>query len=423
MNPDLDRLRPYPFERLRALLADVAPAALPGIALTVGEPKHAPPAVALEALAGALGDVGRYPTVRGSARFRESVGAWLDRRFGLGDPAELAERHVLPVAGTREGLFAIAQTLLDPTARRRSVLMPNPFYRIYEGAALMGGGVPELYPIGDDADADLDAIDGAAWSRCRMVYVCTPGNPTGAVASREALGRLVLRAQEHGFTVVSDECYGEIYREAAGPPPGLLEAARAVGVDDFRHCLSFHSLSKRSNLPGLRSGFVAGDARILARFLEYRTYHGATLPGFVEAASVAAWGDEAHVRANRAAYDAKYAAVAEALAPHLDVPVPPGGFYLWPRVPIDDETLVRRLLAEANVRAVPGSYLARDAASLPVDGRGEAPAGPSGGAPANPGERRLRLALVAPHDDCAEAARRIAAVLSGDTDYLRERAA
>ena len=400
MNPDLDRLQPYPFERLRALLADVRPADLPGVGLTVGEPRHGAPAVALDALTGALGSVERYPTSRGSASLREAVGAWLDRRFGLGDPEALAERHVLPVAGTREGLFSIAQTLLDRTARRRSVLMPNPFYQIYEGAALMGGGTPELYPIGDDADADIDRIDDASWARCAMVYVCTPGNPTGAVMSEAALGRLVLRAQEHDFAIVSDECYGEIYRESAGPPPGLLRAARSVGVDDFRRCLSFHSLSKRSNLPGLRSGFVAGDATLLARFLEYRTYHGCTLPGFVEAASAAAWGDEEHVVANRAAYDAKYDSVVGWLSPHLDVRTPPGGFYLWPRVPVDDEALTVRLLSEANVRVVPGRYLARDA----ID--------PATGTAANPGEGRLRLALVAPPDDCTEAARRIAAVLT-----------
>ena len=387
------------------------PADLPAIALTIGEPQRAAPPAALEALAGALGSLERYPTVRGSAALRAGLAAWLDRRFGLGDVEGLAERHVLPVAGTREGLFAIAQTLLDRTARRRSVLMPNPFYQIYEGAALMGGGVPELYPIGDDADADLDAIDEAAWARCAMVYVCTPGNPTGAVASEAALGRLVVRAQEHGFAVVCDECYGEIYREAAGPPPGLLQAARAVGVDDFRRCLSFHSLSKRSNLPGLRSGFVAGDAELLARFLEYRTYHGCTLSGAVEAASLAAWADEAHVADNRAAYDASFAGAVDALRPALDARVPPGGFYLWPRVPVDDEALTRRLLAEANVRAVPGSYLARDA----VD--------PATGRAVNPGERRLRLALVAPPDDCAEAARRVAAVLADSSHPAHARTA
>ncbi len=400
MNPDLDRLQPYPFERLRSLLADVAPADLPGISLTIGEPRHPAPPLVLDALQGALGSIERYPTSRGSDGLRESIASWLANRFELGtlDARTLSERHVLPVAGTREGLFSIAQVLLDPTAAKRSVLMPNPFYQIYEGAALLGGGTPELYAIGEDADADIDAIDAAAWARCAMVYVCTPGNPTGAVLSREALGRLVLRAQEHGFTIVSDECYGEIYREAAGPPAGLLEAARAVGVDDFRGCLSFHSLSKRSNLPGLRSGFVAGDAALLTRFLEYRTYHGCTLPGFVEAASAAAWSDESHVAANRAAYDAKYAAVVERLSPHLDVPVPPGGFYLWPRVPMDDEALTVRLLGEANVRVVPGSYLAREA--------------PGRGPTSNPGARRLRLALVASVDDCTEAAGRIARTLA-----------
>ena len=405
MNPDLDRLQPYPFARLRALLADVVPATLPGIALTIGEPKHAAPPLVLEALAGALDTVERYPTTRGSDALRGAIAEWLARRFDLGDAETLAARHVLPVAGTREGLFGIAQVLLDRTAPRRTVLMPNPFYQIYEGAALMGGGTPELYAIGDDADADIDAIDDDAWRRCAMVYVCTPGNPTGATLSAAALGRLVLRAQEHGFTIVSDECYGEIYREAAGPPAGLLQAARAVGVENHRHCLSFHSLSKRSNLPGLRSGFVAGDATLLQRFLEYRTYHGCTLPGFVEAASIAAWGDEAHVAANRAAYDAKYAAVVDALTPHLDASVPPGGFYLWPRVPIDDETLTVRLLREANVRVVPGRYLARDAVDAAT------------GTPVNPGAGRLRLALVAPPDDCTEAARRIAGVLRDTIDH------
>ena len=303
---------------------------------------------------------------------------------------------MLPVNGTREGLFAIAQCLVDRTAAHRDVLMPNPFYQIYEGAALLAGGRPAFYAIGEDADADLEAIDEASWERCRMIYVCTPGNPTGATLSSEALGRLVERAHRHDFVVVSDECYGEIYRESAGAPCGLLEAARRAGVDDYARCLSFHSLSKRSNLPGLRSGFVAGDATLIERFLTYRTYHGCSLGAPVQAASIAAWDDEAHVVANRAAYDAKYADVIERLSPAIALAAPPGGFYLWPELDTDDEALARRLLAEGNVRVVPGSYLARD------------PGARSGG---NPGRGRLRLALVASPEDCGAAATRIAEIL------------
>ena len=404
MNPDLDRLQPYPFEKLRRLLDGVAPADLPPISLSIGEPRHPPFPGALEALAANLDGFARYPSTRGGEAFRESVAGWLARRHALPSPDALAARHVLPVNGTREGLFAIAQCLIDRTAAARDVLMPNPFYQIYEGATLLAGGRPAFYAIGDDADADLEAIDAASWDRCTMVYVCTPGNPTGATLSSEALGRLIERAHRHDFTIVSDECYGEIYRESAGPPRGLLEAAYRAGVDDYARCLSFHSLSKRSNLPGLRSGFVAGDAALIERFLTYRTYHGCSMGAPVQAASVAAWNDEAHVAANRAAYDEKYAVVADRLAPVLDVATPPGGFYLWPRFDADDETLARRLLAEANVRVVPGSYLARDTPGVAAHGAPE-------DRPGNPGRGRLRLALVASVEDCGAAATRIAEAL------------
>ena len=402
MNPDLDRLQPYPFEKLRRLLEGVRAADLPPVSLAIGEPRHPPPAVALEALTAGLEGFGRYPTTRGEASLRERFASWLGRRYGLPHEDALAERHVLPLNGTREGLFAIAQCLLDRTASRREVLMPNPFYQIYEGATLLGGCHPAFYPIGDDADADLDAIDEAHWSRIQMIYVCSPGNPTGAVLSKAALGRLVERARRHDFVVVSDECYGEIYRESAAPPCGLLEAARAVGVDDYAHCLAFHSLSKRSNLPGLRSGFVSGDAALIERFALYRTYHGCSMPLPVQAASAAAWSDERHVAENRAAYDAKYVAVLERLAPRLDLAVPPGGFYLWPALDVDDRDFTRTLYAERHVRVVPGSFLARepDAADAGArDGRADG---------ANPGRGRLRLALVAPLEDCRTAAARIA---------------
>ena len=393
MNPDLDRLQPYPFEKLRRLLEGVAPAAdLTPISLAIGEPRDPPYAAALDALTANLDGFGRYPSSRGGEAFRESVAGWLARRYGLPQTDALAERHVLPVNGTREGLFAIAQCLLDRMAESTAVLMPNPFYQIYEGATLLAGGEPALYTIGADADGDLEAIAERDWARCQMIYVCSPGNPTGGVLSGEALGRLIERAHRHDFVIVSDECYGEIYRESAGAPCGLLEAARRAGVDDYARCLSFHSLSKRSNLPGLRSGFVAGDAALIERFLTYRTYHGCSMPEPVQAASVVAWDDETHVRSNRAGYDAKYAAVTARLAPTLETAVPPGGFYLWPDLGTDDEALARRLFHEQHVRVVPGSYLAREA----------------GG---NPGRNRLRLALVASTENCKLAAERIAACL------------
>jgi len=399
MNPDLERLQPYPFERLRTLLEGVTPAELPPVRLSIGEPTRSAPPAALAALTGSLAHSERYPSTWGSEGLREAIAGWLTRRFGLADEAGLAAHGVLPLNGTREGLFAIAQCLLDRTASARDVLMPNPFYQIYEGATLMAGCRPALYAIDEHADDNLDAIEAAAWGACQMVYVCTPGNPTGAVLSEAALGRLIERAHRHDFVIVSDECYSEIYREAAGAPPGLLQASHAIGNAGHARCLAFHSLSKRSNLPGLRSGFVAGDAALLQRFADYRAYHGCSMPGFAQAASIAAWNDEEHVRANRQAYDASYQAVQRALAPVLDIPVPPGGFYLWPRLPIDDQRATRALLHDANVRVVPGSYLARD------DAQGR-----------NPGTGRLRLALVASPDDCRAAAERIATVLASLID-------
>ena len=394
MNPDLDRLQPYPFERLRMLLSGIEPAALPPIPLSIGEPTRAAPNAALDALRAELGSVETYPGTRGSDALRLSIAEWLTHRFGLADADGLAARHVLSLNGTREGLFAIAQCLLDRTARARDVLMPNPFYQIYEGAALMAGCRPALYAIDEDADANLDAIEDTGWDACQMIYICTPGNPTGAVMSESALARLIEKAHRHDFLIVSDECYSEIYREAAGAPPGLLQASHNMGNPDFERCLAFHSLSKRSNLPGLRSGFVAGDADLLTRFLAFRTYHGCSMSGFVASASIAAWSDETHVVENRRAYDASYAAVTRRLSPLIDIKTPPAGFYLWPQLPIDDETFTRRLLCEQHVRVVPGSYLARDTE------HGN-----------NPGKNRVRLALVASPELCAEAADRIARVL------------
>jgi len=397
MNPDLERLQPYPFEKLSSLLADVTPADLAAISLSVGEPRHQPPKLALDALVADLASCTRYPSTRGEPALRQSIARWLVRRYGLADADTLAEHHVLPLNGTREGLFAIAQCLLDRSAPARDVLMPNPFYQIYEGAALLAGCRPAFYPISDSADTDLDAIDDRSWDRCQLIYVCSPGNPTGAVLSSAALERLIERAHRHDFIIVSDECYSEIYREASGPPTGLLEASARAGNEGHARCLSFHSLSKRSNLAGLRSGFVAGDASLIKQFLRYRTYHGCSMSVPVQAASMAAWDDEAHVVANRQAYDAKYASVVSVLAPTLPLEIPPGGFYLWPTLPIDDCDFTQRLLREQNVRVVPGSYLARSEGDDQND---------------NPGYRRIRLALVAEHDACTDAARRIATCLA-----------
>jgi len=397
MNADLDLLQPYPFEKLRKLLDGIHPASLESVSLSVGEPKHPAPQVALDALVNGLRKVENYPSTTGSDELRQSMAQWICQRFSIDSSraSPIAQQHVIPVNGTREGLFAIAQCVLDRKSNARSVLMPNPFYQIYEGAALLAGCHPEFYAISENADENLAAISDAQLDQCQLIYVCTPGNPTGAVNTKAALQRLIEKAHKHDFVIVSDECYSEIYREDAGAPCGLLQAADDMGLSNFERCIAFHSLSKRSNLPGLRSGFAAGDAHIMKRFVEYRTYQGCAMSGAVQDASIAAWSDETHVAANRAAYDDKYKAVVETLSPVLDVKTPPAGFYLWPLLPIDDQQFVKRLLAEQNVRAVPGSYLAR------ADANGH-----------NPGTNRLRLALVAPLEACISAAERIVQCLN-----------
>jgi len=391
VNPDLDRLAPYPFERLNALLDGVEPATAGTVLrLSVGEPAHAPPTFVMEALQGALAQVARYPTTKGELGLREAQTQWLEARHGLSglDP----EAHVLPVTGTREALFAIAQTCV---ARVPGALVgyPNPFYQIYEGAALLAGARPALFDLPAERGflPDPDALDNATWDALQLVYICTPGNPNGAVMDEALLKRFIERALAHDVILVSDECYSEIYPDEDRPPPGLLSACAALGNTEFRNCLSMHSLSKRSNLPGLRSGFAAGDPRLLRDFLRYRSYHGSAMPPHHQIASTAAWSDETHVRENRRLYREKFAEARAVLAPVLDLNDPEGGFYLWPRTPIDDETFTRRLYAETGVIVLPGRYIARAT---------------TGG---NPGEHRIRLALVADRENCAEACRRIAA--------------
>ncbi len=392
MNPDLNRLQPYPFEKLRALKDDLQPPAdLPHIALSIGEPRHAPPSAVVNEVITHLHGLANYPLTKGSPALRTACAQWLSRRFHVAAEHLHPEHHVLPVNGTREALFAFAQAVVDRSAERPLVVMPNPFYQIYEGAALLAGAEPWFINTLQDTDfePDFDAVPAAVWDHCQLVYLCSPGNPTGAVVGEAALRRLIELADRHDFIIASDECYSEIYFDEDRPPVGLLEVAEKMGRHDFKRCVVFHSLSKRSNLPGLRSGFVAGDAEVLARFLLYRTYHGCAMPPPAQAASIVAWGDEQHVRDNRDRYREKFDAVLEILSPVLDVQRPAAGFYLWPKTPVDDETFARDLYARQNVTVVPGRYLSREADGI------------------NPGEHRVRMALVASLEECIDAAQRI----------------
>ncbi|NBC12630.1 MAG: succinyldiaminopimelate transaminase [Gammaproteobacteria bacterium] len=392
MNPRLDRLQPYPFEKLGALLADATPPrALAPIRLSIGEPKHPTPPFIAETLAAHLDGLAAYPATRGTPLLREAIADWLTRRFRLPQDALDPERHVLPVNGTREALFAFAQAVVDADAGAL-VLLPNPFYQIYEGAALLAGAQPRYLACTADTghQPDFEAVDAATWDRCQLLYLCSPGNPSGAVLEHSTLARLIELAERHDFIIAADECYSELYPDEAQPPMGLLQAAAAMGNTDFRRCVVFHSLSKRSNAPGLRSGFVAGDADVLRRFLAYRTYHGCAMALPQQHASAAAWRDEQHVVDNRRLYREKLDAVLAVLQDVLDVQRPAGGFYLWPQTPLDDTELARRLYTEQHVTVLPGSFLSRATA----DG--------------DPGRGRLRMALVAPLAECVEAAERIA---------------
>jgi len=392
MNPLLDRLHPYPFERLAALLADALPPPdRPHIALSIGEPRHAPPAFIGDALVGTLDRLAVYPKAAGLPELRAACAGWLERRFGLGAGAVDPDTMVLPVNGTREGLFSFVQAVLDPAAGGL-VLMPNPFYQIYEGAALLAGAEPYYLdtPAATGFLPDLDKVPEDVWQRCRILFICSPGNPTGAVMDEAYLQRVLELSAQHGFVVASDECYADIYLDESAPPPGLLGACLRAGNPRFKRCAVFHSLSKRSSVPGLRSGFVAGDAAIMAGFRLYRTYHGCAVPEMVQLASVPAWADDAHAAVNRLLYQQKFAAVVPILAQVMPVERPAAAFYLWLETPRDDEVFTRALYSAENVTVLPGRYLSRDHA---------------GG---NPGRGRVRVSLVAALDECIEAAHRIA---------------
>jgi N-succinyldiaminopimelate aminotransferase len=393
MNPNLDRLQPYPFEKLNALKAGIMPPADKAhIALSIGEPKHPTPSFISEAIISHLHTLANYPLTRGSDELREAIVSWLNRRFEVAEGLLDAARHVLPVNGTREALFAFAQAVIEPGEDAR-VMMPNPFYQIYEGAALLAGATP--YFLNTTAEhnflPDFDSVSEADWQDCQLLYLCSPGNPTGAVADAATLSKLLELADKHDFIIASDECYSEIYFAEDRPPVGLLQVAAQLGRTDFSRCVVFHSLSKRSNVPGLRSGFVAGDEKVIQQFLKYRTYHGCAMPPATQAASIKAWGDEAHVKHNRDLYREKFAAVLEILSPVLDVQMPDAAFYLWARTPnsVSDTEFARSLFETQNVTVLPGSYLSRDTAT------------------GNPGDGYVRMALVAPLDECLDAAQRI----------------
>jgi N-succinyldiaminopimelate aminotransferase len=396
LNPLLEKLHPYPFERLASLLQGAAPPAdRPHIGLSIGEPRHAPPSFIGDALTDARGRLAVYPKAAGLPELREACAGWLERRFRLGAATIDPDTMILPVNGTREGLFSFVQAVLDPAAGGL-VLMPNPFYQIYEGAALLAGATP--YYLDTTAATgflpDLDAVPDPVWRECRVLFICSPGNPTGAVMDEAYLQRVLELSARYGFFIASDECYADIYLDEDAPPPGLLGACLRAGDPAFKRSAVFHSLSKRSSVPGLRSGFVAGDAAIMAGFRLYRTYHGCAVPEMVQLASIPAWSDDVHSALNRGLYQQKFAAVVPILAAVMPVERPAAAFYLWLETPADDETFTRRLYAEENVTVLPGRYLSRDHA---------------GG---NPGNGRVRVSLVAELDECIEAARRIARFVS-----------
>tara|TARA_B110000879_G_scaffold212367_1_gene308292 strand:- start:1096 stop:2307 length:1212 start_codon:yes stop_codon:yes gene_type:complete len=394
MNPNLDLLHRYPFERLNELKAGITPPQhLKPISLSIGEPKHQSPAFVKQALIDNIDQVAVYPATKGGQPLRKAITQWLQQRFNLPSETIDPEQHVLPVTGTREALFAFTQAVIDTQQQpsKPVVVSPNPFYQIYEGAALLAGA--ELHYIDCNAEndfiADLNSVPESVWQRCQLLHLCSPGNPTGAVISIQQFQDAIVLADKYDFIIASDECYSEVYLQEDHPPPGLLQACAEMGRSDYRRCVVFHSLSKRSNLPGLRSGFVAGDSHILKAFLRYRTYHGCAMSTAVQAASTAAWSDESHTVENRSLYREKFAAVTEILSPVLDFPQPQASFYLWPKTPIADTDFAQQLFAQQNVTLLPGQYLSRQTAT------------------GNPGENRVRLALVAETGECIEAALRI----------------
>ncbi len=397
MNPGLEKLLPYPFEKLTQLKQSITQetsviADKAHIDLSIGEPKHTTPGLILDELQKQLPRAATYPTTRGIDELRQAIADWLVKRFNLPAGSITAEQNVLPVNGTREALFAFAQCVINSKVNDVPVVIsPNPFYQIYEGAALLASAEPYYVNCVEDNKflPDFDAVTEDIWQRCQLVYLCSPGNPTGAVLGQDAIEKLLTLADKHDFIIAADECYSEIYFNEASPPIGLLQAAANLGRDDYRRCVVFHSLSKRSNVPGMRSGFIAGDAELIQTFLRYRTYHGCSMPIYTQMASIVAWQDEAHVQANRELYRQKFDAVLDILKPVMNVSRPDASFYLWPETPISDTEFAAGLYSQQNITVLPGSFLSRSIAA------------------GNPGENRIRVALVAEIHQCIEAANRI----------------
>lgn len=392
MNPGLENLHAYPFEKLNKLLegCDVNPEKT-AISLAIGEPKHPTPEFILNELAANLGDIAIYPSTRGLDELRHAIAKWLCQRFKLPESSISPGKNILPVNGTREALFAIAQTIVRRQTETPIVILPNPFYQIYEGAALLAGAEPYYLNCTEDNGfiPGFASVPEDIWQRCQLVYLCSPGNPSGAVVDEANIKQLMELAEKYDFIIASDECYSEIYLDEEQAPLGLLECANKLGNTEYKRCLVFHSLSKRSNVPGLRSGFVAGDSTLIDSFFRYRTYHGCAMPLHTQKASIVAWGDESHVLQNREKYREKFQQVCKVLSSVLKVTPPPASFYLWPELPGSDIDFAKNLYTRENIKVLPGSYLSREIAGI------------------NPGTNRVRLALVAELEECIEAANRI----------------
>lgn len=398
MNPLLNTLHPYPFEKLATLKQGIeANPSLKHIALSIGEPKHTPPPFVIDSLINNIARIDKYPSTKGLIELRQSMATWLTQRFKLNALLD-SERHILPVNGTREALFAFAQIAIEPQAHHKPlVIMPNPFYQIYEGAALLANAEPYyLNSLEENAyQPEFSSISEQDWQRCQLIYVCSPNNPTGTTLSRETYKILIELADRHDFIIASDECYSEIYPDENQAPVGLLQVCAELGRDDFKNCVVFHSLSKRSNLPGLRSGFIAGDEKLMSAFLKYRTYHGCAMSIPTQLASIAAWQDEEHVMQNRVLYREKFKHVANILKGTWDLTIPEAGFNFWAKTPIDDEVFTQRLFEQQHITVLPGRYLSRE-----VNG-------------VNPGTDHIRMAMVAPVDECISAATRLRDFIKG----------
>lgn len=398
MNPHLQLLHPYPFEKLASLKRGITPPADKAhIALSIGEPKHATPHFIQEALLQHLHGLTQYPTTKGLPVLREAIAEWLSRRFAIPGQYIDAETQVLPVNGTREALFSFVQAVIDPRDKP-IVIMPNPFYQIYEGAALLAGADPYYLNTVEANNylPDFDSVPEEIWRRCQLIFICSPGNPTGSVMSLAEHEKLLKLAEQYDFVIASDECYTELYDDEANPPQGLLQSAYQVGNASFKRCVIFQSLSKRSNAPGLRSGFVAGDAAIVQQYLKYRTYHGCPMPVPTQYASIAAWQDEEHVRQNRQLYREKFTAFINILQGVCEISRPPASFYIWLKTPVSDTDFAQKLFAQQNLTLLPGSFLSRDSEGI------------------NPGLNHVRIALVAPLEECIEAAERIKTFILGE---------